>query len=182
MKKLMIAAAIVCAAAFSQAASISWQADTGYNFVDANGNVHTAATAPAGQFVLVYLGNGVGASWDNAKIVNVGSLDFGTSKSGDPTAKVTGSYKWTYGAEGTPNNGDVFGVMFLDDNGLSKLQTVGGAELAETITISGMGGNNYSGDLYFAKSDYTVASVPEPTSGLLLLLGVAGMALRRRRA
>ena len=28
----------------------------------------------------------------------------------------------------------------------------------------------------------TVGAVPEPTSGLLLLMGVAGLALRRRRA
>ena len=34
----------------------------------------------------------------------------------------------------------------------------------------------------FVNAGWYTASVPEPTSGLLLLLGVAGMALRRRRA
>ena len=36
-------------------------------------------------------------------------------------------------------------------------------------------GSGYAGAGYWS-------SVPEPTSGLLLLLGVAGLALRRRRA
>jgi hypothetical protein len=31
-------------------------------------------------------------------------------------------------------------------------------------------------------SNWTTASVPEPTSGLLMLVGLAGLALRRRRA
>ena len=35
---------------------------------------------------------------------------------------------------------------------------------------------------YSSAGWYATASVPEPTSGLLLLLGMAGMALRRRRA
>ena len=38
--------------------------------------------------------------------------------------------------------------------------------------IAGQAGSNWT----------TLQSVPEPTSGLLLLLGVAGLALRRRRA
>ena len=33
-----------------------------------------------------------------------------------------------------------------------------------------------------AKGDWQTASVPEPTSGLLLLLGMAGLALKRKRA
>lgn len=33
-----------------------------------------------------------------------------------------------------------------------------------------------------ASATWTAAAVPEPTSGLLMLLGVAGLALRRRRA
>ena len=33
-----------------------------------------------------------------------------------------------------------------------------------------------------AAGAWTTASVPEPTSGLLMLLGIAGLALRRRRA
>ena len=41
MKKLIIAAAIVCAAAMSQAASIDWAAATAANYVDKDGNVMT---------------------------------------------------------------------------------------------------------------------------------------------
>jgi hypothetical protein len=43
-----------------------------------------------------------------------------------------------------------------------------------------MGDNLYSGAFDFASSAYT--AVPEPTSGLLLLLGMAGLALRRKQA
>ena len=181
MKKLMIAAAIVCAAAMSQGASIMWKANT--NYVTKDGTTQTAETADAGTFVLVYLGNGT-ADWTSAKVVNEGTVAYSTAMGG--TAKASGTFTWTYGAADTPVNGDIFGVMFKDTSGnLSQLVTPGDtpSPIAIEFTVSGMTDNLYAGSHVFATSNYTVASaVPEPTSAMLLLLGVAGMALRRRRA
>ena len=42
--------------------------------------------------------------------------------------------------------------------------------------------NDYSLDLYADPTTQGYTAVPEPTSGLLLLLGMAGLALRRKRA
>ena len=64
----------------------------------------------------------------------------------------------------------------------------------QTQEISQMGGTEFawddeSGKVFADKQSsfagagwYTTASVPEPTSGLLMLVGLAGLALRRRRA
>ena len=180
MKKLMIAVAIVCAAAMSQAAAITWGAGS-VNFVDKDGAVHTAATAPAGKFVLVYLGNGT-ADWDSATVVNEGTVAFGNSV-GKLSAKVSGRYSWVYESTGNPKNGVIFGVMFRDDKGnLNYLSTVDGTAIKTEFAIAGMTDDLYSGVMNFSSSNYTVASaVPEPTSALMLLLGVAGLALRRKQ-
>ena len=183
MKKLMIAAAIVCAAALSQAASIVWGGATSANYVTKDGAVQTSATADAGTFVLVYLGNGT-ADWGNASVVNEGEVKYGSSM-GKPYAKASGTFSWTYSETGSWKDGDIFGVMFRDSEGnLSQLVTPGDSPtpIVETFAISGMGDDLYQGSFTYSSSNYTVASVPEPTSAMLLLLGVAGMALRRRRA
>ena len=178
MKKIMIATAAAMLGIAANAASIAWSA-TAYNYVDAEGAVYTAATAPAGTFVLAYLGSGT-ADWSNAVVVNEGTVGFSVAM-GSTTAKASGSYIVDVD---TYKNGDIFGVMFKDAEGnLSQLEYVGGAKNEVTYTISGLKdeASTLSG-FTFATANYTTAAVPEPTSGLLMLVGLAGLALRRRRA
>lgn len=182
MKKIMITAAIVCAAVFAHGAAIDWSSTA--NYVTSDGVVQTAGTADVGTFVLVYLGNG-SANWDGAIVVNEGTVAFGAAK-GVTAAKVSGSYSFNKGATGAPVDGDIFAVMFKDDKGnLSKLQSAGSA-IENTLVVSGLNDadDRWSKDFSFATSNFSVAptDVPEPTSGLLLVVGGALLALRRRRA
>ena len=174
MKKLVVFGLAAVAACAANAAAFTWASPA--NGTDGTGNTLTSAS-DAATFVLVYLGNGT-ADWDNAVEVQQGTWTVATVK-GTSTAKVTGTYTGT-GAGGLAN-GNIYGVMVKDDQG--GLHKVAGTS---TYTVEGYSGDSWSGaDYTFATSSFVADKAsypaPEPTSGLLLLVGAGMLALRRKQ-
>lgn len=184
MKKLMIALVAVAVAAVSQAASINW----GGAISLPDGMTEVAAGTSA---YLVY---------SASTFSDTGSLKFdGTDlKSGDSTiASTVSTYNitdsdasgWSFMATYDKSGSDVNGyyAILVGDavaaNNYSFYSFEVTGTTAQSTAVDGIGGHNWDPD-YLTQGGYTVAaaSVPEPTSGLLILLGMAGLALRRRRA
>ena len=178
MKKLIIAAAIVCAAVASQASNFNW---TYYTGAEDNGlMVYCIPTAAGTSFESAE--QLIAASIGSGEIVEDWDPDYFASGSGVSDTYVTGSIK---GGDGAANayfaivsaNGEQFKMTEAADYG-AYVYDPGQQESAPStasITSSQFG----------AYQDFGGPSpepIPEPTSGLLLLLGVAGLALRRRRA
>ena len=187
MKKLMIAAAIVCAAAMSQAAAINWGTSdvtkgVAVAGVTDNGDYNATGSNLKGNSALTYVlslydtesgelvGKGSGSvafagSKKVSTLINTGGGVAGTTY--DYVLEITGTQTDLASKESTAYDysaakiaSSQSGQLRLADNGTTTF----GIASPTSWTVSG------------------ITAVPEPTSGLLLLLGVAGLALRRRRA
>ena len=188
----MIAAAIVCAAAFAQAATVQWQSGTIYVASDAAGTTGTGNDYKANastRVVTAYIYALTAAEYSAAQAMDTATLYNTYYGEKTPTASkttiATGVANHT--AYTVDDNSTVYALaLFVDEKNANLPEGKDAfvkAALASAITgttntqVSNMIGDHVVGD-----GKWTAVPVPEPTSGLLLLLGVAGMALRRRRA
>ena len=193
MKKIMIAVAIVCAAAFAQAATVNWctgtiyapgEGGTGY----AVGDVYLPAST--GDYTIQLL---VSATYDSATD-SLGSLFTFT---GGDTGSVIQDGGYAEGVATGLTDGDNiwYGQMIVTE--VATGSTLTSEVFSFEVTSASGKGEPYVGDggmsislakggeldaTYGAWSTSGWQSVPEPTSGLLLLIGVAGLALKRKRA
>ncbi len=184
MKKLMFTLAAMVAAGMVQAAALNWSMGLN-NGVDASGNVIEAAELGT-AIVLAYIGTSENTSYATAVAVSTGAWDIG-EEYGEKFAAVSGSLTSSYSGDGQLAVGNVYAIMFQDKDGkLYQLKDSTGALIGDTLTVDASYDSRWSKSLTverdFMATSSSYGSVPEPTSGLLMLMGLAGLALRRRRA
>ena len=177
MKKIITGIAIAICAIVANAASVQWDMDYSYT---------PGTTYYAENYLVYFFDDGVTSRDAVVASIASGNTTFVSSALG--TAQLTDSEG--YASEmnvGNYGNGvDVTGYLVIFNADTLANATQAYVTQAETGTTTAIGGAAYLGfgDQIGTQTaaNWTTVAAPEPTSGLLLLLGVAGLALKRKRA
>ena len=193
MKKLIIGAVAVLAAVSVNAAAVTWQSGVVFGPSDANGTLvansayRLADSATAAMYVFA-----IADATEYAKVQADGVYATYGDKLGTAAASTSThtSYKFAnlttdgYAASSTAYAAIL--ITYTDGDGKDWW-----LENTAAVAINDLGGDTSLGNLarYVGGlssngqiASWSTAAVPEPTSGLLMLVGLAGLALRRKRA
>ncbi len=157
MKKIVIIAAVTLVAMFAQAASTSWQLTAGQMFS------YSDSSAQFTGLIELYASGG---DLDEAVVIFSQTPAAKTyNKTAFDTELLTAGQSYDF-------------YLVLTEGGYQYTSAIKTATALET------GASNVAfGSLKAAtQTAGNWTAVPEPTSGLLMLVGLAGLALRRRRA
>lgn len=159
MKKLLIVAAILVAGIAANAASFKWSAA---NIYASNGTDKYTGVVT----LYAYL-----STAEASTAIAVSTV----------TASSAGAVAATTFSNDSLAGGNAYNFYFVIEDGdkifTSDPKTVSAqATLTSNVTFGNMASATQN------SANWVGGSVPEPTSGLLLLMGVAGLALKRKRA
>ena len=161
----MIAALAVMAAVAANAASTNWNV-TALKIIGVD-NV-AASTYTSGSKAIIMASLAGENNWVEVAQLSVSSGKISAGNPSFETTKLSAGNNYDFYFVITDTNTDGQDVTFTSQT-LSKV----GAMEAQTQSLT-FGNQTTAGNQW--------QSVPEPTSGLLLLLGMAGLACRRQRA
>ena len=187
MKKLILAFAVVACAAMAQAAVVNWSST----------KVTFDGTALGGQSVSLYLvgiNSAADVLFDTRSTANMPAVAKGNLSSDVGSGQASYDYSSTLAGGGFVNgSGTDAGrqyYMVITYNDGSKTWTYTSSAVASSgLTSTSRGSVAFT----FSDTKSTVAGtkdawvsatapLPEPTSGLLMLVGLGALALRRRKA
>ncbi len=191
MKKLIIAAAVACVAALTQAATVSWSI-TGLKGSDGNtlasGAAYIFCTKGTSQTTVAAVTaaiDGLNAA-DLKTYLTDNSLSALTSTISGGEASISGVDLASSGVPASTTGVRIFAVIVDDasfgDDVKYVVTGTSGSVKPPAAGTSNNAGFTLDGATATASASNWTAAAPEPTSGLLLLLGVAGLALKRKRA
>ena len=193
MKKLMIACVAVAMAAVAQAASINWTITNVYSPSDSTAKVAvgsmsawmfvTANSTDVTTGIPVTTLAAVQAVLDSGDLTGLSSL-----AAAHATNAGEGGISGATGLEGFSSGSLTAIALVIDSTDLATAQNYflassGAEKTASFSSATGVKTLAWGNQATLTQGDgWTAVAVPEPTSGLLVLLGMAGLALRRRRA
>ena len=168
---------MVCAAAFAQAATVNW----GISGVkDSSGAAPTAGWAVMAFYTEVGAGSDAIVSAIQSKTAGSLAFDAGSLTVSMSKGKVSATDATVPAITDTSKNYDFYFVVFNNSDAAAATEYAIVSDPGKAY--SGMDAKFTASGVFSASTPWQSTAVPEPTSGLLMLLGVAGLALRRRRA
>ena len=171
MKKLVMLVVVAVAAFAASAAQLDWR--------------YTGTSDDVGKTVYVVLGDTAQTTWDSIDALAAAAVDFGgVAKSGRSNYWATGSFG---SSEISKTSANAYYVIVSSDKSTFDVTSV--ANMSASVydpnnQESSPGQNTSLSSASITSSGNSFGGggdVPEPTSGLLLLVGGAMLALRRKQ-